>query len=197
MRNLGKIPSRDIEEALIADADNVDAWDEPINVAASKSTRPDWYGPTGTLIGMTLANCGGVKGDEVYEFIAHNVPGTSAYAFRPKGPATAALDFYLVLGAIASVTSIANVLWMAYDRFIAPRKQAANDSAGIYIAVQLADGEVTEIWLGRDVSTKEEFFRRLADLAAEANDPQMRPTHDAKLREIQESDSWVKINQDT
>jgi hypothetical protein len=44
MRNLEKIASREIEEALIADAENVGAWDEPIKMAASKSPRPDWYG---------------------------------------------------------------------------------------------------------------------------------------------------------
>lgn len=197
MRNLKKASNVDIERQLIADADNVDAWDAAIKVAPSTSPRPDWYRQKGTPIGITLANCSTVNGKEVYDFIARNVPGTSAYAFRPKGLATAALDFYLVLGAIASVTSVANVLWMAYDRFIAPKKDCQNDSQAILIAVQQANGELIKIWLGRDVLTKEEFVRQFADLATQVSNPQLRPTHDAKLRELQEDDSWVKINQDT
>lgn len=87
MRNLKKASNVDIERQLIADADSVDAWDAAIKVAPSKSPRPEWYRQRRTPIGMTLANCRGINGEEVYEFIARNVPGTSAYAFRPKGRA--------------------------------------------------------------------------------------------------------------
>jgi hypothetical protein len=36
--------SGDIERALIKDADNPDAWEEPITVKGSASPRPSWYG---------------------------------------------------------------------------------------------------------------------------------------------------------
>jgi hypothetical protein len=35
-----------IERKLIADADNPDAWEEPISVAPSRAPRPHWYGRT-------------------------------------------------------------------------------------------------------------------------------------------------------
>lgn len=35
-----------IERKLIADADNPDAWEEPISVQASRAPRPHWYGRT-------------------------------------------------------------------------------------------------------------------------------------------------------
>lgn len=156
MRNLEKIPSKEIEEALIADADKVDAWDGPIKVAAGKSPRPEWYGQNKTRVGMTLADCGNeVDTQEVYCFIAAHVTGVSAYTFRPSGVAAAALDFYLILDGSASVTSMANVLGMAYDRFILPKKRHMHDSAGIYVAVPGPDGQTIDLSLGRNVSTRE------------------------------------------
>ncbi|MFL6247602.1 MAG: hypothetical protein ACJ74H_16375 [Thermoanaerobaculia bacterium] len=38
-----------IERALIADADNPDAWEEPISVPASDAPRPSWHGRTNHL----------------------------------------------------------------------------------------------------------------------------------------------------
>lgn len=50
MRNLEKSLSAEIDETLIADADNVDAWDEPTKVPASNSPRPEWYGRSNVVI---------------------------------------------------------------------------------------------------------------------------------------------------
>lgn len=145
-------------------------------------------------IGMSLANCGGrVDAREIYEFIANETQGTTAFAFRPRGPASAALDFFLVLNTVGSVASIAGFLWFAYDRFIASRKRDANDSAGIYIAVQRPDGTVIDIFLGRDVLNKEDFIQRFELLVGEANSPDMRLTNEARVRELELDDLWVKI----
>jgi hypothetical protein len=38
-----KPSAKEIERSLIADADNPDAWEEPITVPASSSPRPSWY----------------------------------------------------------------------------------------------------------------------------------------------------------
>jgi hypothetical protein len=106
-------------------------------------------------IGISLANCDGrVDAREIYEFIANETEGTTGFAFSPRGPAAAALDFFLVLNTVGSVASIAGFLWFVYDKFIGSRKRDSNDSAGIYIAVQRPDGTVIDIFLGRDVSTK-------------------------------------------
>lgn len=196
MRNLEKIPSREIEDALIADADNVDAWDEPIKVAASKSPRPDWYEQYQIPVGLTLADCGDeVNAEEVYRFIAAHVERASAYRSRTSGVGGAALDFYLILDAFASVASIANVLWMAYDRFILPKKPHLHDTAGIYVVAVLGpEGKVIDLWLGKNVLTRERFAEQFEVAVAEANDQELRAVHEQTIRKLRQSDLWVMLS---
>ena len=44
MKGKKQTSEAEIERQLTADADNPDAWEEPITVAASTSPRPHWYG---------------------------------------------------------------------------------------------------------------------------------------------------------
>ena len=44
MKNKKQVSETEIERQLIADADNPDAWEEPITVPSSASPRPAWYG---------------------------------------------------------------------------------------------------------------------------------------------------------
>jgi hypothetical protein len=193
MRNLGKIPSREVEEALIADGESVDAWDEPINVAASKSPRPDWYRRKEIPIGMTIENCGDdIDAQQLYNFVAESVTGAAAYALRPTGATAASLDFYLVVSSIASVASIADVLWMAYDRFIAPKTPRKSESVAIKIAVFGSDSAI-ELRLGEEVS-KKDFVRGLESIVAQTKQPEFQLAHEKRIRELEESDSWVKLN---
>ncbi len=145
-------------------------------------------------VGMSLANCGGeVNAREVYDFIASQSDAYSAYSFRPSSRiAAAAIDFYLVLGAVGSVASVASILWMAYDKFIAPRKHSTGDSAGIYLAVRRPDGTVIDVWLGHDAQTKEEFTTKFELIIEEAQDPDLRIMQEETIAEIEDSDSWVK-----
>lgn len=146
---------------------------------------------------MTLVDCGGqVDAQEVYDFIAMNLDGVTSYQFKPRGIAAAALDFFLVLTAVASVAQIASVLWMAYDRFIVPRKRAAKESAGIYIAVMRRDGTVIDVRLGSDILTKDEFAHRLELVVGDANDPELRLAHETTISELENLDSWVKIDRE-
>jgi hypothetical protein len=193
MRELKKISTAEVEADLMADADNVDAWDALIKVPASNLPRPAWYRRNETPVGMTLADCGDeVDAQELYLFIASHVTGVTAYELRPRSLAAAGLDFYLVLGAVASVSSIANVLWMAYDRFIAPKKHRMRSSAGIYVAVRQPDGSVIDVRLEESVS-KQDFVRRFEIVIAQAKQPELQFAHEKRIRELEESDSWVKI----
>ena len=99
---------------------------------------------------------------------------------------------YLVVSAVGSVASIANVLWMAYDRFIAPKKPRMRDSACLQIIVQRGDGTIN-LTLGENVSTKQAFIEQLKGIVADAEKPELRLNHAAKIRELEESDLWVKI----
>ena len=192
MRNLNKISRAGIERGLMADADNADAWEAPITVSPSVSPRPEWYGNK-IPIGITLVDCGDeVDAQEVYRFVADGVTGATTYEFKPTGIAAAAIDLYLVLGAVASVSSIANVLWMAYDRFIASKRPRVRDSASLHIIVQRADG-VVNLTLGSDVSTKQALIEQLEVIVASANEPELRLGHAAKVQELEKSDSWMRL----
>ena len=46
MKGKKKISDAEMKRRLIADADNPDAWEDPITVPASTAPRPDWYGRT-------------------------------------------------------------------------------------------------------------------------------------------------------
>ncbi|HWP53462.1 MAG TPA: hypothetical protein VN476_04970 [Pyrinomonadaceae bacterium] len=187
-----KISKVGIERELMADANNVDAWEAPITVPPSSSSRPEWYGNK-IPIGITLADrCNEVDAQEVYHFVAEEVSGATAYEFKPKGISAAAIDLYLVPGAVASVTSIANVLWMAYDRFIASKSPQVGDSACLYIIVPGGDGPVT-VTLGDRVSTRQALVEQLEAIVADAKKPELRLGHAAKIRELEESDCWVRI----
>jgi len=41
-----KTSTREMEEELVKDAHNENAWDEPITVPPSRTARPEWYGRT-------------------------------------------------------------------------------------------------------------------------------------------------------
>jgi hypothetical protein len=192
MRNLSKISRVGIERELMADADNVDEWEAPITVPPSNSPRPEWYGNK-IPIGITLSDCRSeVDAQKVYHFVADGIAGATAYEFKPTGIASAAIDLYLVLGAVASVTSIANVLWMAYDRFIASKSPQVRDSACLRIIVHGGDGPVS-VTLGDDASTRQALIEQLEVIVADAKKPELRLGHAAKIRELEESDSWVRI----
>jgi len=193
MRELKKISTTEVERVLLADADNMDAWEAPITVARSSGPRPEWYGRKEIAIGISVADCGNqVDAQQVYDLIASGATGATVYEFKPTGIAGAAVDLYLVVSAVGSVASIANVLWMAYDRFIAPKKPRMRDSACLQIIVQRGDGTIN-LTLGENVSTKQAFIEQLKGIVADAEKPELRLNHAAKIRELEESDLWVKI----
>ena len=177
----------------MADADNIDAWEAPITVPPTSSPRPDWYGQKEIAIGMTVAGRGNkVDVQEFYDFITNEARGATTYAFNPIGITGAAVDFYIVVGAVASVASIANVLWTAYDRFIAPKKPT-RDSVSVHIMIPRGAGTIN-LTLGENVSTEQEFVDQLEGIVADAQIPEVRRGHAIKIRELEQSDSWLKLN---
>src|SRR5205807_10529148 len=101
MRELKKISTTEIERVLLADADNMDAWEAPITVARSSGPRPEWYGRKELAIGIRVADCGNqVDAQQVYDLIASGATGATVYEFKPTGIAGAAVDLYLVVSAV-------------------------------------------------------------------------------------------------
>lgn len=48
--NLKEIPVAEIERGLIAETDNDEAWEAPVDVGRSNSPRPEWYGRSKVVV---------------------------------------------------------------------------------------------------------------------------------------------------
>ena len=103
----------------------------------------------------------------------------------------AALDLLTVLYVGGAIASIASVFWMAYDKFIAPKRGA--QSSGIYIAIGGPSG--ARVWLGSDVLEREEFINVfVAGVTSETGSGQDVELSDWQV-EIQ-SGHWVEIKRE-
>jgi hypothetical protein len=132
---------------------------------------------------------GEVNANDIYNFIARSVTGAAAYRFAPTGIAAASIDFYLVLSAVASVASIANIFWAAYDRFISHEQNKECNPASIHLVVQQNNGSI-QLNL-ENISDKEAFIERLTLFFEEAKQPDSRIAHETMIRE---RGLWKKVN---
>lgn len=105
-------------------------------------------------IGVELANASRtVDPEHVYSFIEAQSDDLETYELAPLPPGSiraAALDYMLLLNIAGSAASIASVLWMAYDKFVAPRKN--DDASGIVVVIRKDDGTNDQFWIGPDKS---------------------------------------------
>lgn len=122
-----------------------------------------------------------------------NINSQRKLALDPGAPVSGtALDIILLLSVAGSVGSIAALLWMAYDKFIAPKKSSEEDDGGIYMTIRRPDGTVVEFWLGnthrhRD-SFVEEFTEKVMTICREDD-----PDFWAKaVAEVEQSDRWLR-----
>jgi len=120
-------------------------------------------------IGIALANThGGVDVEEVISFIESHKADFEIYRHAPPRPGSiraAALDYMLLLNITASAASIASILWLAYDKFIAPKKDRKdrNDSAGIVVIIRKDDGTNEQFWIGHTDKTKGIFIKTFSE----------------------------------
>ena len=192
MRNVKKLATPDVESALIADAEDIGAWESPISVSPIRRTDTASYRGEKIPIGITVAGGREVNANEIYDFIARRVSGAVAYTFAPRGIAAASIDFYLVLSAVASVASIANIFWTAYDRFISHEKNKNSNSASIHLVVQQNNGSI-QLNL-KNISDKEAFIERLTSFVEEAKRADSRIAHETMIQELEQSGLWTKVN---
>jgi hypothetical protein len=112
-------------------------------------------------IGLALANTRDtVDPEEVFSFIENQSSNLETYEMSPPAPGmvrAAAIDYMLLLNIAGSIASIASILWMAYDKFIAPKKNK-NDNAGIVIIIRKDDGTNEQFWIGNTDKSKEVFI---------------------------------------
>jgi hypothetical protein len=112
-------------------------------------------------IGLALANTRGtVDSEVVFSFIENQASNVETYEMSPPPPGmarAAAIDFIVLLGIVGSVASIASILWMAYDKFIAPKKNK-DDNAGIVIIIRKDDHTNEQFWIGNTDKSKDVFI---------------------------------------
>lgn len=149
------------------------------------------------VVGLAFANVHGrADAQAARQFIVDNASDCEAYELAPAPPGVmraAALDWNLIIQMGGSVASIATLLWMAYDRFIAPKKKLPKDDAGIYIAIRRPDGTVKDFWIGKNYVTEEAFVQDFTQTIDDirANDP-IGFWREA-VAEVRESETWVRI----
>jgi len=148
-------------------------------------------------IQMSLANVGGLtKPEEVYEFIERNTTDVKSYyldASRAKGQVAAAIEYVLILGVVGSLASIASLLWMAYDKFIANKKKNPDDTAGLYIAIQHPDGTLYHFWLGNDYKDRDIFIEEFTEkIERLRNDERVAEYTHQKMLELEADDLIVR-----
>lgn len=125
--------------------------------------------PHSTVMGITAADCSSdVDVDAIMQFIDNANGAFETFCLTPAKPGIvrgAAFDYMLILRAAGSVASLARLLWMAYDKFIAPTKTPESD-AGLYIGIRRPDGSVFDCRVGRDHANKDIFIE---DFSAKVN----------------------------
>jgi len=117
---------------------------------------------TEIAVGIALANLPhGSDDSKIQGFIQQNLQDGKAYRLAKRGGIQgASIDFLVVLYSSGSLASLAAVLWMAYDKFIARNKDAADDAG---IVVTLGPGQ--QLWIGKEFKDKDIFVHALTQNA--------------------------------
>lgn len=147
-------------------------------------------------IGIGLANLpSDVDVAALRRFLAENSDGYELYTLAPAKPGhmrAAAFDIMLVLSAAGSVASLAALLWMAYDKFIAPKKTRDTDSAGIYIGIRNPDDSVTDFWIGNTHRRREIFLKEFELKVTSIREQDDQSFCEESVTEVRESETWIR-----
>ena len=142
---------------------------------------------------MTLANCGTIKNaNSLYDYIESKVDGIETYQINTRANIAAAIDFIIVLGAVGSIASIASLLWIAYEKYIAPKKHDKDDTAGIYIVLNKPDGTHAEFWIGNQYKNKDVFIKDFTAVAEECRKSRTSLELTESKIEFRKSNIWVR-----
>jgi len=109
-------------------------------------------------IKIALANLSDeIDTEEIYQYIESNSNDLETYQLDSTKVTAAAIDYIAILSIVGSIASTASLLWMAYEKFIA-RKRQKNSDAGIYIVIHLSEKERIEFWIGKTHNDKDQFI---------------------------------------
>jgi hypothetical protein len=144
-------------------------------------------------IKIALANVGDLADPgEIFKFIETGSTDLETYELDGSKVTAAAIDYLAILSAVGSVASVASLLWMAYEKFIASRKRPESD-AGLYIVISLTEHEHIEFWIGKTHKDREKFIKEFTvKVTAFRKTRQAQKELEEMKRDIARSGVWKK-----
>jgi hypothetical protein len=147
-------------------------------------------------IGIGLANLpSDVDAAPLRRFLEANSDGYEVYtpASAKHGHFRAAVfDFMLVLSAADSVAPLAALLWMAYDKFIPPKKPQDKESAGIYVGICNPDDSVTDFWFGNTHKHRKVIAREFELKVKYIREQDDKDFWEESVNQVRESQTWIR-----
>ena len=118
------------------------------------------------IIYGALANLGIDQSEELlFNFFQDNISGIEILK-SSRGPNIKnALDFQALINIGADLASIASVIWMAYDKFIKPKKQEdkSKNEPFLYIQIKSGNDKFVQFAIGKEYKDKDIFINSFVD----------------------------------
>lgn len=145
-------------------------------------------------IQIALANLSGrVSSEVIYNFIESASDNIETYELDSTKVSAAAIEYVVLLSVAGSIASLATLLWMVYDKFIAPTKRSSSDEAGIYVVLRRPDGNLVEFFIGKDYKDRDIFIEDFKTTITELrNSSDYLPEYQKVILEIQRTGLWIK-----
>ncbi len=147
-------------------------------------------------IELAVVNAAGrVQPEGVYTFIEAAAEDIETYILAPPPPGViraAAVDFVLILGVAGSIASLASILWLAYDKLIAPQKPR-NGNAGLVLMLRGDDGSLNSLWIGNQYRDRDLFIQKFtAKVEAARNAGSNGASTERVVNQVKFSGHWVR-----
>jgi hypothetical protein len=141
-----------------------------------------------------VANAPKETATEFVDFLARENSDILVYDRAPPPPGTiwaAGFGFEIVRTNIASVASIASLLWMAYEKFVVPKKKSGKESA-IFIDVIMPPHIRVQIRIGGQNDDKEAFVKQFSNTMEKIREIDD-PAYNQKIAEVMENTKhWLR-----
>lgn len=144
-------------------------------------------------IGISFPNCGSnILIEAASQFIVEHYAACDGFVPKPQPGIGGAVNLWLILAVAGSVASLANIVWTAYDKFIAGERSGLPDEAGILLSIRTPEGSTT-LWLGKDVREELEFIRQLQAMLIEVRASTHRRIQEEIVEEIEYSGRYERM----
>ena len=144
---------------------------------------------TGYTIGSDVYNA-------VYDFIKNN-QDVDLYKLEPKLSENvsgvprvigAGYDAIIILSITANIATIASLLWMAYDKYIAQKSK----HCGLYLSMGKGNNKI-DLYIGKEYKEKDIFIKAFIKSVSQTKDSKDgKEDFDETILMLKSSDDWVK-----